>query len=116
LKRRKKPQTAHEQAVSDASRERHLAHDEQVLECSRQGLPIAQIAKPVHLARATVYKYLAVESFPERALRSASPGAGKLLAPSTMYLRQRCEEGCHHAQQLYWEIHHQGFAGNPSTV
>ena len=86
------------------------------MECYRQGLPIAQIAKQVHLTRATVYKYLAAESFPERSPRSASPGTGKLLAPYTAYLRKRCEEGCQNAQQLYREIHAQGFSGNPRTV
>lgn len=86
------------------------------MECYRQGLPIAQIAQQVHLARATVYKYLAAESFPERAPRSASAGTGKLLAPYTSYLRQRCEAGCQNAQQLYREIHAQGFSGNPRTV
>jgi transposase len=86
------------------------------LECYRQGLPIAQIAQQVHLARATVYTYLAAESFPERAPRSASAGTGNLLAPYTAYLRKRCEEGCQNAQQLYREIHTQGFSGNPRTV
>lgn len=114
--KRKKARTTHEQAVSEASRERRFARYEQVLECYRQGLPIAQIAKQVHLAHATVYKYLAVESFPERAPRSALPGTGKLLAPYTAYLRKRCEEGCQNAQQLYREIHVQGFSGNPRTV
>jgi len=114
--KRKKARTTHEQAASSASRERRLARYEQVLECYRQGLPIAQIAKQVHLARATVYKYLAAESFPERSPRSASAGTGKLLAPYTAYLCKRCEEGCQNAQQLYREIHAQGFSGNPRTV
>lgn len=114
--KRKKARTSHEQAVSDAARSLRLTRYEQVLECYRQGLPIAQIAKQVHLCRATVYKYLAAESFPERAPRSTPPGTGKLLAPYTTYLRRRCEEGCQNAQQLYREIHAQGFAGNPRTV
>ncbi len=114
--KRKKARTTHEQEVSSASRERRLACYEQVLECYRQGLPIAQIAQQVYLARATVYKYLAAESFPERTPRSASAGTGNLLAPYTAYLRKRCEEGCQNAQQLYREIHTQGFSGNPRTV
>ena len=81
--KRKKARTTREQAISDASRELRLARYEQVLEYYRQGLPIAQIAQQAHLARATVYKYLAAESFSERAARSASPGTGKLLAPYT---------------------------------
>ncbi len=114
--KRKKARTTHEQAASSASRELRLTRYEQVLECYQQGLPIAQIAKQVHLSRGTIYKYLVTESFPERAPRSASPGTGKLLAPYTTYLRQRCEEGCQNAQQLYREIHIQGFSGNPRTV
>ncbi len=114
--RRKKTRSVHEQATSDASRERRLACYEQVLEYYRQGLPIAQIAKQAHLCRTTVYKYLAAERFPERAPRSALPRTGKLIAPYTAYLRHRCEQGCQNAQQLYREIHAQGFAGNPRTV
>lgn len=114
--RRKKARSVHEQAASDASRERWLACYEQVLEYYRQGLPIAQIAKQAHLCRTTVYKYLAAERFPERAPRSASPATGKLIVPYTAYLQHRCEQGCQNAQQLYREIHAQGFAGNPRTV
>ncbi len=114
--KRKKPRTLHEQAVSDASRELRLAHYEQVLAYYQQGLPITQIAQQTHLCRGTIYKYLATESFPERSPRSASPGTGKLIAPYTMYLRERCAEGCQNAQQLYREIREQGFAGNPRTV
>jgi transposase len=87
-----------------------------VLSYYRQGLSITQIAKQAHLTRTTVYKYLAAESFPERHPRSPSPGTGKLIAPYTAYLRERCVQGCQNAQQLYREIHEQGFSGNPRTV
>jgi transposase len=114
--KRKKARTTHEQAASEASRQRRLARYEEVLECYHQGLPIAQIAKQLHLARGTIYTYLAADSFPERSPRSPSPSTGKLIAPYTTYLRQRCEEGCQNAQQLYREIQVQGFTGNPRTV
>ena len=114
--KRKKARTTHEQAASSASRQHRLARYEEVLECYHQGLPIAQIAKQMHLARGTIYTYLAADSFPERSPRSPSPGTGKLIAPYTTYLRQRCEEGCQNAQQLYREIQVQGFTGNPRTV
>ncbi|HEY4384400.1 MAG TPA: ISL3 family transposase, partial [Ktedonobacteraceae bacterium] len=116
FKKRKKPRTVHEQAISDAAREQRLARYEEVLSYYQQGLSITQIAKQAHLTRTTVYKYLAAESFPERHPRSPSPGTGKLIAPYTAYLRERCEEGCQNAQQLYREIHEQGFSGNPRTV
>lgn len=87
-----------------------------MLTCYQQGVSITQIAKQVHLTRTTVYKYLAAESFPERHPRSSAPGAGKLIAPYTEYLRQRCTQGCQNAQQLYREIYEQGFSGNPRTV
>lgn len=64
-----------------------------------------RLANQVHLTRTTLYKYLAAESFPERAPRSASLGAGRLLAPYRAYLRKRCEQGCQNAQQLYRAIH-----------
>ena len=114
--KRKKPRTLHEQAVSDASRERRLARYEQVLACYQQGLPILQIAKQLHLSRGTIYKYLAAESFPERSPRPPSAGSGKLIAPYTTYLRERCAQGCQNAQQLAREIQAQGFSGNPRTV
>lgn len=116
FKRRKKPRSIHEQALSDASRELRLARYEEVLSCYQQGLPLTQIAKQVQLTRTSVYKYLAAESFPERRPRTPSAGAGKLIAPYAAYLRQRSEEGCQNAQQLYREIHTQGFSGNPRTV
>jgi transposase len=114
--KRKKARTTHEQAASEASRQRRLARYEEVLACYQRGLPIAQIAKQLHLARGTIYTYLAADSFSERSPRSPSPGTGKLIAPYTTYLRQRCEEGCQNAQQLYREIQVQGFPGNPRTV
>ena len=116
FKKRKKPRTIHEQAASDAARHRRLTRYEEVLACYEQGMSITQIAKHVHVTRTTVYNYLAAESFPEQAPRSASPGTGKLIAPYTAYLRQRCEEGCQNAQQLAREIQVQGFTGNPRTV
>jgi transposase len=87
-----------------------------MLECYQQGIPISQIAKHLHLSRGTIYKYVAAESFPERSPRSPSPGTGKLIAPYTTYLRERCAQGCQNAQQLYREIQTQGFSGNPRTV
>ncbi|MBO0793146.1 MAG: ISL3 family transposase [Ktedonobacteraceae bacterium] len=116
FKKRKKPRTVHEQAISDAAREQRLARYEEVLSYYQQGLSITQIAKQAQMTRTTVYKYLAAESFPERHPRSPSPGMGKLIAPYTAYLRERCAQGCQNAQQLYREIHGQGFSGNPRTV
>lgn len=116
FKRCKKPRTVHEQAISDVVREQRLAHYEEVLSYYQQGLSIAQIAKQAYVTRTTVYKYLAAESFPERHPRSPSPGTGKLIAPYTAYLRERCAQECQNAQQLYREIHEQGFSGNPRTV
>lgn len=116
FKKRKKPRSIHEQLASDASRERRLARYEEVLSCYQQGLSITQIAKQVQLTRATVYKYLAAESFPERHPRAPSAGTGRLMAPYAAYLRERCAQGCQNAQQLYREIHEQGFSGNPRTV
>ncbi len=83
FKKRKKPRTVHEQAISDAARERRLARYEEVLSYYQQGLSIAQIATQAHVTRTTVYKYLAAESFPERHPRFPSPGTGKLIASYT---------------------------------
>ena len=99
-----------------SSRQRRLTRYEEVLECYQQGMPITQIAEHLHVSRGTIYKYVAAESFPERSPRSPSPGTGKLIAPYTTYLRERCAQGCQNAQQLSREIQTQGFAGNPRTV
>ncbi|HEU5377222.1 MAG TPA: ISL3 family transposase [Ktedonobacteraceae bacterium] len=72
FKKRKKPRTVHEQAISDAAREQRLARYEEVRSYYQQGLSIAQIARQAHLTRTTVYTYLAAESFPERHPRSPS--------------------------------------------
>jgi transposase len=114
--KRKKERTTNEQDASEVSRELRLTRYEQVLECNQQGVPITQIAQRLHVSRGTIYKYLATDGFPERAPRSASVETGQILAPYMMYLRQRCEEGCQNGQQLYREIHMQGFSGNPRTV
>ena len=91
--RRKKPRMLCEQAIADASRELRLAQYEEVLACYQQGLPMAQIAKHLHLSRATIYTYLAAEHFPERGPHGSSPGTGKLIAPDMTYLRERCVQG-----------------------
>jgi transposase len=114
--KRKKPRTLHEQAVSDASRERRLTRYEDVLACYQQGLPLTQIAKQLHVSRGTIYKYLNAEQFPERSSSAPSAGSGKLIAPYTTYLRERCAQGCQNAQQLAREIQAQGFSGNLRTV
>ncbi|HEY3993371.1 MAG TPA: helix-turn-helix domain-containing protein [Ktedonobacteraceae bacterium] len=61
FKKRKKPRTVHEQAISDAAREQSFARYEEVLSYYQQGLSITQIAKQAHLTRTTVYKYLIAE-------------------------------------------------------
>jgi transposase len=87
------------------------------LECYRQGLPIAQIAKQVHLARATVSKYLAAESLEDTLPAISIPWDGQTLGSlHSLVSRKRCEEGCQNAKPLYREIHVQGFSGNPRTV
>ena len=55
LPKRKKARILHEQAASEASRQRRLVRYEEVLECYQQGMPITQIAKQLYLARGTIY-------------------------------------------------------------
>jgi transposase len=98
--KRRKARTIHEQAASEASRQRRLTRLEEVLERYQQGIPITQLAKHLHLSRGTLYTDVAAERFPERSPRSPSPGTGKLIAPCTTDLRERCAQGCQNAQQL----------------
>ncbi|RKH68110.1 ISL3 family transposase [Corallococcus aberystwythensis] len=93
---------AHRIAAYEAVRRRYLA-----------GEPLLRISRTLRLARGTVRKYAAAESFPERAARV--PGAS-ILDPYLEYLTQRHVAGCENACALWREIHAQGFHGTSRQV
>ncbi|WP_220191464.1 ISL3 family transposase, partial [Ktedonospora formicarum] len=109
-------QSANERQARQQARDRRKAKYDEVNELFRQGLPILHIARQLHLARMTVYKYVAAEAFPERAPRTSLGSTQSILSPYMSHLRQRIEQGCLNGQQLYREICDQGYSGSYKTV
>ncbi|WP_236023100.1 ISL3 family transposase [Dictyobacter formicarum] len=103
------------QSQQDARARRKTRYDE-VNALFQQQLPIARIASQLHLTRTTVYKYVAAETFPERAPRAPSGSGRSILSPYKSYLRRRTEQGCLNGQHLYREICDQGYVGSYKTV
>ena len=97
----------------EANRQRRLARSDEVTALQAQGLGIATIAKRLGMARKTVHRFLRAGRFPERVERTGSSGR---LAAFEAYLRQRWEEGCQNASQLFREIKAQGSPGSASYV
>ncbi len=98
---------------SAARRERRRGRYEAVLRLHRQGYTQRAIAERVGLSRKTVRKYLEADAFPEQKQRRVAPGQ---LVPYLSYLRQRWDEGCHNATQLWRELQEQGYRGGRTTV
>ena len=90
-----------------------LARYQGVQDLHRQGKPILQIARQLHMARKTVRRYLQASTLPARAPRP--PGRSQIdrFLP---YLRQRWQAGCQVATTLWRELIAQGFSGSFNTV
>ena len=71
------------------------------------------IARELGINRKTVRKYLAIDHPPTYAPRL---GRGTKLTPYLPYLRQRWDEGCHNARQLYGELVVRGYQGAETRV
>jgi transposase len=104
--RRERERSAH-------SRERRLARYEETIRLRGEGLSARQIARRLGISATTVNKDLAAGAFPER--KSAAPKTSPV-EPYAAYLRQRWEEGCHNAKQLWRELREQGFTGGFVSV
>ena len=102
-----------ERERSEQSRARLLALYHEARRLHAEGLNVPKIARQLGIARATVGKYLAAETFPERKVRNSPPGS---VEPYADYLRQRWEAGCHDAVQLWREIREQGYTGQRVAV
>lgn len=105
-----------EHQTSQLAREQRKARYEEVADLYRQGVPILQIAQRLRMSRMTVYKFAAAGEFPERAPRSSSPHARRIIDPYASYLRGRIEEGAGNAMQLYRELQEQGYGGSYKSV
>jgi transposase len=96
----------------DASREQTQAtmreRFEQAHALAAAGMSKDAIAQRLGLNRKTVYKYLSLQSSPQRRHTSHSVSA---VAPYEGYLLRRWAEGCRNARQVWREIREQGYTG-----
>ena len=105
--------TKAQKAASQATREKRLAHFEEVKKLYAKGTPLLTISKRLGINRQTARAYAYADHFPER---SALPLKPNLLDPYLAYLEKRQAEGCENACQLWREIQAQGFTGKRWTV
>jgi transposase len=106
------PQTR-DQQLAKARRARRLTRYEDVRRLQAEGWSLRVIARQTGLARQTVCRFAHAEVFPERVPRARYPS---ITDPYEPYLRQRWNEGCQNAAQLWREIRQQGFAGSCSNL
>jgi transposase len=79
-----------------------------------KNVDVATIARHVGVSRQTVYRYLHMQSPPERTRIQYT--RKKLIEPYKPYLLQRWNEGCRNAQQLWREITQMGYSASVTTV
>jgi len=94
-------------------RQRRQDRYQKVVDLSRQGWGVRQIARDLKMSRRTVRRFLRAEVFPERRVRKPLPGKLDALAP---YLRKRWENGCHNVAQLHRELRAQDLQCSYATV
>lgn len=93
-------------------RTRRLARYDCVVELFRAGWSKRSIAREVGLDVRTVRKFLATDSFPERAERHYWSS----LDPHVDFLRDRWAEGCRNATTLWREVRERGYSGSSVNV
>ena len=79
----------------------------------QQGLAVREIARRTKLHRATIRKYLSLDSLPEPAARGWRGSKADRFRP---YLQQRWEAGCRNVNQLFTELQAQGYRGSRDTL
>jgi transposase len=106
------PKTRYEQQ-KEVRRQRRLDRYNQVVELHRRGMSQNDISRTLDLERKTVRRFLRAGQFPERAHARRRPAR---VSAFQEYLKQRWNEGCHNATQLWHEIESQGYRGGRSMV
>ena len=107
-----RPPTRADQA-RQVSRERRRARYDAVLALHAAGVSARAIAQQLHLSRATVTRYLAAGTFPERAHRQSQHS---ILDPFIPFMQERWLAGCDNGMQLWREIREQGYGGSRALV
>lgn len=102
-----------EVAARDARRARRLELHEKVHRLRRAGHAILTIACQLQLSRMTVYRYLSMRHYPERAVWKRPPS---MLKPFLPHLNHRWQAGARNAAELWREICTQGYPGSPRQV
>lgn len=105
-------QRAEEQSVRQHAR--RVAAYEAVHKLHARGADRADIARMVGVSRRTVYRYLGMDSPPERKrpVRRAQPERAVYEA----YLVRRWNEGCHNGRRLWRELRALGYTCGETTV
>ncbi|MDQ1741077.1 MAG: hypothetical protein QOE53_2729 [Pseudonocardiales bacterium] len=102
------------EAVSELKHAVTVERYERMRELQDAGFTILDIAQLVGASRRTVYRYLALETPPERR-RPHRAGRG-VLTPYEPYLQQRWAEGCRNRSRLFREIRLLGYQHSARTV
>ena len=106
-----------QQRAEAVSQQKHTAtveRYERMRALQAAGFTILDIAQLVGASRRTVYRYLALDSPPDRQ-RPARSGR-RVLAPYEAYLIQRWTAGCRNRSRLFREIRLQGYRHSARTV
>ena len=107
------PRTASEREAGAESQERWKAVYDEVRHRHADGQTLLGIARAMGLARATVRKYGAADTFPARLPHGPGPS---LLDPHVDYLLGRIGEGCENAMALWRELRERGYPGTSRQV
>ena len=105
--------SSREERGSLERRQKRYARYREVMELHRQGSSERAIARALSINRATVRRFIAAGTFPERAPHKR---AGSILDPYIPYIHRRWAEGCENAIQLWREIEALGYGGKVAMV
>ncbi len=116
-KRKESRPHAWKERAEEKSRQQHerrLAAYDAVHDLHAKGADLAAIARMVGVSRRTVYRYLGMDSPPER------KRPGRRVRPERAayeaYLVQRWNEGCHNGRRLWREVRAAGYRCSETTV
>src|SRR5439155_18321666 len=99
------------------SRDKRIAHYEEVMALHREGLGQRAIARQLRMSRKTVQRYISSPGFPERAESVFRRTARKSkLDPFLSYLREQWNAGIHNCSRLFALVKERGYTGCQSGL